>query len=93
MLIADLVGEDLTRESILTLREDISDLVERLDENEASARQLEHRSKYLLLANEFLRRLLDLHLEWIDEVERALTPSARTSAHRMLPEVTSHESP
>ena len=76
MLIADLVGEELTRESILTLRDDISDLVERLDEAEASAKQLEHRSKYLLLSNAFLRRLLDLHLEWIDEVERQLAPDA-----------------
>ncbi len=72
MLIADLVGEDTTRESILTLRDDIADLTERLDESEASARKLAHRSKYLLLSTEFLRRLLDLHLEWIDEVEREL---------------------
>jgi DNA-binding PadR family transcriptional regulator len=84
MLIADLVGEDLTRESILTLRDDIADLLERLNENEASARQLEHRSKYLLLSGVFLRRLLDLHLEWIDDVERALTPTAKSAAANRL---------
>jgi DNA-binding PadR family transcriptional regulator len=83
MLIADLVGEDVTRESILTLREDISDLFERLDENEASARHLEHRTKYLLLSTAFLRRLLDLHLEWIDDVERELaSPETDSVASR-----------
>ncbi len=86
MLIADLVGEEPTRESILTLRDDISDLVERLDEAEASAKQLEHRSKYLLLSNAFLRRLLDLHLEWIDEVEHELAPSRQASVDTALAE-------
>ena len=74
MLIADLVGEGPTSASIATLREDIADLFERIDENEESARRLEHRTKYLLLSTGFLRRLLDLHLEWIDEVERELAP-------------------
>ena len=86
MLIADLVGEEPTRESILTLRDDISDLVERLDEAEASAKQLEHRSKYLLLSNAFLRRLLDLHLEWIDEVEHDLATSKQASVDTALAE-------
>jgi DNA-binding PadR family transcriptional regulator len=72
LLIADLVGEELTRTSIGTLRVDIADLLERLEQSEAGAEQLPHRRKYLLLVTSFLRRLLDLHLEWIDEVEREL---------------------
>jgi PadR family transcriptional regulator, regulatory protein AphA len=75
LLIADLVGEAPTRESITTLREDIADLSARLDEVEASAETLPHRRKYLLLTTGFLRRLLELHLEWIDEVERELSPT------------------
>jgi DNA-binding PadR family transcriptional regulator len=74
LLIADLVGEAPTRESIGTLRDDIADLFVRLDELEASAEELPHRRKYLLLVTSFLRRLLELHLEWIDEVERELSP-------------------
>lgn len=35
---------------------------------------LPHRSKYLSLVYGFLRRLLALHEEWIDEVERELAP-------------------
>jgi DNA-binding PadR family transcriptional regulator len=74
LLIADLVGEEVTRESIGTLREDIADLLERLDETDARAEALPHRRKYLLLVNVFLRRLLELHLDWIAEVERELAP-------------------
>jgi DNA-binding PadR family transcriptional regulator len=70
LLICDLVGEPVTRSSLATLREDISDLMERLEDGEATARALEHRSKYLLLVIDFLRRYLELHLELVDEVER-----------------------
>ena len=72
LLLADLVGEDVTRESIVTLRDDIADLVGRLDESADAANALPHRSKYLLLVNGFLRRLVDLHLEFVDKVERDL---------------------
>lgn len=72
LLIADLVGERPTRESIAALRAEISELSARLDEAEASAEELPHRKKYLLLTLSHLRRLLDLHLELVDEVEREL---------------------
>src|SRR6266536_1472955 len=49
----------------------------RLEQSEASAQTLPHRRKYLLLVSAFLRRLLDLHLELVDEVERKLAPKAR----------------
>jgi hypothetical protein len=74
LLIADLVGEDWTRESIATLRDDIADLSARLDDAEATADALPHRRKYLLLVVGFLRRLLELHLGLVDEVERELAP-------------------
>jgi DNA-binding PadR family transcriptional regulator len=70
LLICDLVGEEVTRESMLTLRDDIADLRERLDESEQSARALPHRAKYLLLVVDHLRRLLDLHEQLVDEIER-----------------------
>jgi DNA-binding PadR family transcriptional regulator len=74
LLICDLVGEGLTRASVVTLREDIADLSSRLDEAVASAETLPHRRTYLLLVNDFLHGLLDLHLDWIDEIERTLQP-------------------
>jgi DNA-binding PadR family transcriptional regulator len=81
LLIADLVGEAPTRESMATLREDIADLSARLDEAEESAETLPHRRKYLLLVIGFLRQLLELHLELVDEVERELSPEASRSSH------------
>jgi DNA-binding PadR family transcriptional regulator len=74
LLLADLVGEAVTRESMVTLRDDIADLVERLDASEEAAAALPHRAKYLLLVNDFLRRLVDLHLDLVAEVERELAP-------------------
>jgi DNA-binding PadR family transcriptional regulator len=72
LLICDLVGEEVTRESMATLRTDIADLERRLDDAERTARELPHRAKYLLMVIEFLRGLLDLHEQLVDEVERDL---------------------
>jgi DNA-binding PadR family transcriptional regulator len=82
LLIADLVGEATTRKSIATLRDDIDDLLDRLEESEASAEALPHRRKYLLLVTAFLRRQLELHLELIDEVERELAPGRKRKPAR-----------
>jgi hypothetical protein len=77
LLICDLVGEAPTRASAATIREDIADLTTRLDEAEARTLTLLHRRKYQLLVVGFLRRLLALHLELVDEIERDLVPERR----------------
>ena len=74
LLVADLVGEPATRESMATLREDIDDLLVRLGEVEAGIDALPHRRKYLLLVTGFMRRLFELHLELVDQVEKELSP-------------------
>jgi DNA-binding PadR family transcriptional regulator len=75
LLIADLVGEDATIESLQALRQDLSDLRARLDESVSSAVALPHRSRYLLIVIDFLRDYLELHEQLIDRVERELAPS------------------
>jgi DNA-binding PadR family transcriptional regulator len=75
LLIADLVGEEVTRESMTTLRDDIADLDQRLNDAARRAHGLPHREKYLLLVTRFLRRLAELHSELIDEVECELAPA------------------
>ena len=79
MLICDLVGEPVTRASIATLRDDLRDLQRTLDDAERTAAELPHRERYLLLVVDFLRRLLDLHADWISEVERELDGAAPRS--------------
>ena len=74
LLIADLVGEGPTRASISALRADIADLEARLDASAESTDALPHRRKYLLLAVDFLRGLLQLHLDWVERVEAELDP-------------------
>ena len=82
LLIADLVGDAATRKGVAALRDDIADLFERLEQSEASAEMLPHRRKYLLLVSGFLRRLFDLHLEFVDQVERELAPKASRNARQ-----------
>ena len=72
LLIADLVGADTTRAALATLRDDLDDLRRRLDDSAAAAAELPHRERPLLLVNGFLRRLVDLHEELVDEAEREL---------------------
>ena len=66
LLIADRVGEEVTREALAMLREDLADLNQRLDASEAAAETLPHRAPYLLAANRFLRGFVALHEELID---------------------------
>jgi DNA-binding PadR family transcriptional regulator len=70
LMIADLVGEDVTRDALVALRADVDDLLVRLDDAERTAKLLPHRSRYLLMVIEFLRRYLQLHLDLVEEVER-----------------------
>jgi DNA-binding PadR family transcriptional regulator len=76
LLIADLVGERVTRESMATLREDVADLQYRVKEIEARTEDLPHRRKYMLLVTGFLSDLLELHLQLADEVDRELADDA-----------------
>jgi DNA-binding PadR family transcriptional regulator len=75
LLICDLVGEAVTRESIAALRDDIADIAARLDDAERRAQDLPHRERYLQLVTGFLRRFLELHEQLITDVERELGPA------------------
>jgi DNA-binding PadR family transcriptional regulator len=85
LLMCDLVGEEVTVASLTGLREDIADIKWRLDDAERSAHELPHREKYLLLVTGFLRRLLELHLELVDQVERELAPTGRARRPQARP--------
>jgi DNA-binding PadR family transcriptional regulator len=72
LLVADLVGEAATRESLAALRVDVADLRERLAETEALSVELPHRRKYLQITYAFLAGWLDLHERLVEDVEREL---------------------
>lgn len=80
LLLCDLVGEEVTRESLATMRDDIADLRGRLDDSERSAANLPHRQRYLLLVVDFLRGLLDLHEQLVEQVEREFRTGRRASS-------------
>jgi DNA-binding PadR family transcriptional regulator len=82
LLICDLVGEDVTRESMGALRGDIADIQARVEDAERRAHELPHRERYLLLVTGFMHRVLELHLDLIDEVEQELRDKAVTPPPR-----------
>lgn len=72
LLAADLVGEEAVLESLRGLRDQIADLVARLDVAEAMASTIPHRERYLLLNHRLARGIVQAHAAWLDEVERQL---------------------
>jgi DNA-binding PadR family transcriptional regulator len=83
VLATDLIGEEGVRASISALRAEIEDISARLEEAQAVADALPHRRKYLLLNLRLARRLLEAHLEWVEDVERELAPrTGRADAPR-----------
>jgi DNA-binding PadR family transcriptional regulator len=82
VLSTDLVGEPRVRKSIAALRGEIEQLRTFLDEGKESARSFPHREKYLLLNHRLASAILDVYVEWIDEVERELAPRKEARASR-----------
>lgn len=63
--------------SLRALRPEIMELLAVIDEDERRASSLPHRERQLRLVRSLGRRLLQAHLDWIDEVERELGPAER----------------
>lgn len=72
VLAGDLADDDAVRASVGALREELTELRRRLDEAEVAAESIPHRRRNLGLVHSLGRRLVDLHEEWADEVERTL---------------------
>jgi hypothetical protein len=69
-MLTDLVGEEVTREAMPTLRADLAEISARLEAAEERAELLPHREQYLRIVIDFLREYLELHSELIERVER-----------------------
>jgi DNA-binding PadR family transcriptional regulator len=76
LLAADIAGEEPVLEGLRPLRDEIADMLARLDVADAVARTLPHRERYLLLNHRLARRIVQAHADWLDEVEGELGPTA-----------------
>jgi PadR family transcriptional regulator, regulatory protein AphA len=73
VLSSDLAEDErVVAESLSAMREEIAELSAGVDEDERRAPSIPHRERQLKLVRSLGRRLLEAHLEWIDEVEREL---------------------
>ena len=66
-------------ESFGALREEILDLTALLEAGERREAQFPHRRLQLRLLHSLGRRILQAHMEWLDEVERELGPASPRS--------------
>ena len=73
ILASDLAtDEGAVVESVRALREEIEQLAAQIDRDERLARTIPHRERQLRLVRSLGRKLLQAHLEWIEEVEQEL---------------------
>jgi DNA-binding PadR family transcriptional regulator len=88
--VARVLASDLTEDervvvdSLQALRQEIAELSSGVDQDERRAAAIPHRERQLKLVRSLGRRLLQAHLDWIDEVERELTGSVETRPGRLL---------
>ena len=73
LLAGDLLDEEVILASLTAMRAELDDLEAVLDHSEVVAEGIPERTRYLLLNHRLGRRLIGVHREWLDEVERELT--------------------
>ena len=77
VLASDLaLDERVVIESLGSLREQIAELSQGVDEDERRAPSIAHRERQLKLVRSLGRRLLQAHLDWIEEVQQELGEGA-----------------
>ncbi len=73
VLASDLADDErVVVESLQSLRQEIAELSEEIDADERRAPSYPHRERQLKLVRSLGRRLLQAHLDWIDEVDQDL---------------------
>jgi DNA-binding PadR family transcriptional regulator len=72
LLAGDIIDDATIVESFRAMRPELDRLDELLDQMNARAANVPHRTHYLRLNHAYARSLVALHREWIADVERAL---------------------
>ena len=74
LMCGDILGDDeKLLDTLLTLRDEIEAQQAKRDEARQRYEAIPHRKRYLLLNHELGTRLLQVHREWLDDVQRELT--------------------
>lgn len=68
----DLVGEDAVLEGLRGFRRDLDAVSELVAQGTESADSVPHRARILHINNRYAHRLIELHREWADELEREI---------------------
>src|SRR6476619_5842708 len=76
LLLGDMVPDSVLVAGLEWLRSDIAEITAQLDAADAAAADLPHRSRYLRLNHALVRRIVEAHSMWIDQVERELGGAA-----------------
>ena len=77
LLGGDLIDDATIVGSLRGMRAELDAIDAEIDNSEAIALEIPERTKYLLLLHRYSRRLIAVHRDWIDEVERELSDSDR----------------
>jgi hypothetical protein len=72
LLAADIAGDEEAVDSLLAMHADLDEIEAGLDEAEGLAERFPHRTRSLRLIHRYGRRMVALHRDWLDEVEREL---------------------
>jgi PadR family transcriptional regulator, regulatory protein AphA len=74
LLAGDLIDDATLASSLTAMRDELDELEASFEQREAIAKEIPERTRYLLLNHRLGRRLVATYREWLDEVERELTP-------------------
>jgi PadR family transcriptional regulator AphA len=83
-VLASDLAEDarVVADSLQALRREITELSDGIDADERRAPSIPHRERQLKLVRSLGRRLLQAHLDWIDEIEQDLGAPSRAASRR-----------
>jgi DNA-binding PadR family transcriptional regulator len=83
VLASDLAADErAVASSVAAMKAEIAELAAGIDEDEQRASSIPHRETQLRLVRSLGRRLLQAHLEWIEEVEAELDRGRKSAANR-----------
>jgi DNA-binding PadR family transcriptional regulator len=78
LLAGDMIDDATIVESFRAMRPELDRLDELIDQMLAQADDFPHRARYLRLNHGYAKQLVAVHRAWVDNVERALSPTSPT---------------